>query len=93
MTELVRIRQKTPNAPDVTVSRGYAEGLGDDVEILEGVAAVDGQGRPLDPTPKAATPKKAAPQRAAKRAAKKAIAPAPASPAPAPADVPQNPAS
>lgn len=60
MTEYVRIRQKTPNAADVTVSREYAESLGDEVEILESADAVDGRGRPLDPTPKSATPKKSA---------------------------------
>lgn len=56
---LVRVRQSTTNALDVTVSRVYAESLGDEVEILE-ADAVDSRGVALDPTPKSATPKKSA---------------------------------
>lgn len=44
MSNLVRVR--TPDF-DVSVTRDYAEGLGDSVEILETAAAADSRGRPL----------------------------------------------
>jgi len=57
--EFVRVRDKQANVPDVSVSRAYAEGLGDAVEILD-APAFDERGRLLEPTPKAKTPKNAA---------------------------------
>lgn len=56
---LVRVRQKTVNAQDVTLSRVYAESLGDEVEILD-AEAVDSRGQALEPTKKSETPKRSA---------------------------------